>query len=102
MGFALLISDLPQGSLHCEILRDEVQDALTIARPTSAHWAAQIVKHVRSLGLPAPFTHDGTAVQLAQLVLIDESSFLKSTRHAAHADKSSLCCHAAHAGKFKL
>ena len=48
------------------ILRDNVQDAL--AKASSAIWAAQVVKHVQSLGLPAPFAHDGT-------VLIDKSSF---------------------------
>ena len=26
----------------------------------AANWAAQVVKHVRLLGLPAPFAHDGT------------------------------------------
>ena len=38
--FALRISDLPQGSFHCEILTDNVQDAL--AKPSSANWAAQV------------------------------------------------------------
>ena len=71
VGFALRVSDLPPGSLHREILKDNVQDAL--AKPSSANWAAQVVKHVRSLGLPAPFAHDGT-------VLSDKSSF---RRHAA-------------------
>ena len=71
VGFALRISDLPPGSLHREILRDHVQNAL--AKPSSANWAAQVVKHVRSLGLPAPCAHYGT-------VLIDKSSFC---RHAA-------------------
>ena len=46
-----------------------MQDAL--AEPSSANWAAQVVKHVRSLGLPV--AHDGT-------VLIDKPSF---RRHAA-------------------
>ena len=71
MGFALWVSDLPPGSLHREILKDDLQDGL--AKPSSANWAAQVVKHVRLLGLPAPFAHDGT-------VLIDKSSF---RRHAA-------------------
>ena len=73
VGFAVRVSGLPQGSLHRDILKTNVQDAL--AKPSSAIWAAQGVKHVRSLGLPAPFATDGT-------VLIDKSSF----RH--HADKS--------------
>ena len=71
VGFALRVSDLPPGSLHREILMGNVQDAL--AKPSSASWAAQVVKHVRSRGLPAPFAHDGT-------VLIVKSSF---RRHAA-------------------
>ena len=37
--FALRISDLPQVSPHCEILTDNVQDAL--AKPSSANWAAK-------------------------------------------------------------
>ena len=41
MGFALRVSDLPRGSLHREILADNVQDAL--AEPSSANWAAQVV-----------------------------------------------------------
>ena len=68
------VSHLPRGALHQEILCDNVQDAL--AKPSCANWAAQVVKHVRSLGLPAPFAHDGT-------VLIDKSSFC---RHAAGKD----------------
>ena len=71
VGFALRVSDLPRGSLHREILADNVRDAL--AEPSSANWAAQVVRHVRALGLPAPFAPDGT-------VLIDKSSF---HRHAA-------------------
>ena len=70
-SFALRNYGLPQGLLHHEILRDDVQDAR--AEPSSANWAAQVVKHVWSLGLPAPFAHDGT-------VLIDKPSF---RRHAA-------------------
>ena len=65
-GFALRVSDLPRGSLHLEILADNVHDPL--AKPSSANWAARVVKHVRSLGLPAPFAPDGT-------FLIDKSSF---------------------------
>ena len=56
--------------MHCELLTDNV---LSVAKPSSANWAAQVVKHVRPLGLPAPFAHDGT-------VLIDKPSF---RRHAA-------------------
>ena len=74
VGFALQVSDLPWSSLHRETLADNVQYAL--AEPSSANWAAQIVRHVRSLGLPALLAPDGT-------VLIDKSSF---RRHAA--DKS--------------
>ena len=58
---------VPQGALNRAVLTDNVQDAL--AQPSSASWAAQVVKHVRSLGLPAPFAHDCTA-------LIDKSSFV--------------------------
>ena len=78
LRFALRISDLPQGSLHDEILRGNVQDAL--AKPSSAHWAAhwQVVKHVRSLGLPAPSSKKAIADDGA--ILIDRSS---PRRHAA-------------------
>ena len=71
VGFALQASDLPRSSLHRAILADNVQDAL--AEPSSTNWAAQVVKHVKLLGLPAPFAPDGT-------VLIDKPTF---------------CCHAA-------
>ena len=71
VGCALRASDLPQSSLHREILAGNVQDAL--GKPSSANWAAQVVKHIRSFGLSAPFAPDGT-------VLIDKSSFC---RHAA-------------------
>ena len=60
VGFALRVSDLPQGLLHPDILTNNVQDAL--AKPSSANWAAQVVKHVRSLGLPAPLAPDGTVL----------------------------------------
>ena len=82
-GVALQVSDLPQGSLHRELLTDNVQDAL--AKPSSANWAAQVVKHVRSLGLPAPFAHDGT-------VLIDKPSF---RRHAGKSHEAWQGLHAA-------
>ena len=71
VGFALRVSGLPPDSLHRTILKDKVHDAL--AKPSSANWAAQVVKHVWSLSLPAPFAHDGT-------VLIHKSSL---RRHAA-------------------
>ncbi len=48
VGFALRMSDQPQGSLHHEVLCDNVQDAL--ARPSSANWSSHHVKHVWSLG----------------------------------------------------
>ena len=47
------------------MLRDNLQDAL--ARSCCAVWAAQVVKHVRPLGLSSRFAHDGT-------VLINNSS----------------------------
>ena len=71
VGFALRIFDLPWGYLLCEDLRGNVQDAL--ARTSCANQAAQVVTHVRSLGLPVPSAHDG----------------------AFFIDKSSFCCHAA-------
>ena len=45
-SFALRNYGLPQGLLHHEILRDDVQDAR--AEPSSANWAAQVDKHVQS------------------------------------------------------
>ena len=83
VGFALRISDLPQGALHREILADNVRDAL--AKPSSANWAAQNVKHVRSLGLPAPFAHDGT-------VLFDKSSFRRHAAGKSHEGWQGLHC----------
>lgn len=38
------------------------------AKPAAGNWAAQVIRQFRSLGLPAPFAHDGT-------VSIDKSSF---------------------------
>ena len=64
--FAVRMPGMPSGSLHHEILRDNVLDAF--ARPSVGNWAAQVIRHFRSLGLPAPFAHDGT-------VSTDKSSF---------------------------
>ena len=57
-----IMSDLPQGSRHREILQEKVQDALARSDlgGSSAKWIAQLVKHVWSSGLPAPFAHDDT------------------------------------------
>ena len=67
--FALRPSDLPRGALYCEILRDDVQDAL--ARPSFG--TDQVVKHFQSLGMPATTAHSVTTLN----------------------DKSRFCCHAA-------
>ena len=64
--FAVQLSGMPSGSLHRDILRDNVLDAFP--KPAAGNWAAQVIKQFRSLGLPAPFAHDGT-------VSIDKSSF---------------------------
>ena len=60
MAFAVRVFDLLRDALHREILEDSMQDAL--AGPSCPTWAAQVVKHVQSLGLPAP---SGIHVQLS-------------------------------------
>ena len=64
--FAVRMSGMPSGSLHCDILRLNVLDAF--AKPSVGNRAAQVIKPFWSLGLPAPLAHDGT-------VSIDESGF---------------------------
>ena len=64
--FAVQLSAMPSGSLHRDTLRDNILDAF--AKPAAGNWAAQVIRQFRSLGLPAPFAHDGT-------VSIDKSSF---------------------------
>ena len=64
--FAVQLSGMPSGSLHHDTLRGNVLDAF--AKPSVGSWATQVIRQFRSLGLPAPFAHDGT-------VSIDKSSF---------------------------
>ena len=56
--FAVRMSGMPSGSLHCEILRNNILGAF--AKPSVGNWAAQVIRHFQSLGLPAPLAHDGT------------------------------------------
>ena len=64
--FAVRMSGMPSGSLHRDILWDNVLDAF--AKPSVGNWAAQVIKHFWFWGLPAPFAPDGT-------VSIDKSRF---------------------------
>ena len=65
MRFAVRASGMTSKSMHHDILRDNVLDAF--AKPSSGNLAAQVIKQNGSLGLLAPFTHDGA-------VAIDKSS----------------------------
>ena len=49
---------MPEGSLHRDILKDNVLDAF--AKPSAGNWAAHVMNHFRSLGLPAPFPPDAS------------------------------------------
>ena len=55
--FAVRVSDVPLGSLYHGFMRDNILRAFF--RPSMDNWAAQVIKHVRSLGLPAPLTRNG-------------------------------------------
>ena len=59
-------SEMPEGSLHRDVLKDNVLDAF--AKPSAGNWAAEDIKDFWSLGLPAPFAPDAS-------VYIDKNSF---------------------------
>ncbi len=53
LGFAHRLAGMPEGSLHADILNDNVLDA--VQSPSIDNWAAGVQRQYVSLGLPSPF-----------------------------------------------
>ena len=57
LGFMRRLSLVPEGSLHLDILRDNIADA---RQPlVCAHWAAGVNRQFRDLGMGSPFILSG-------------------------------------------
>ena len=57
LGFMRRLSLLPEGSLHLDVLRDNIADA---RQPLMcANWAAGVDKEFRGLGMGSPFVSSG-------------------------------------------
>ena len=51
------LSNMPQSSIHVDILRDNVSAAQQ--HPMCGNWAAGIVRQYAGLGMPSPFSSSG-------------------------------------------
>ena len=60
MGFMRRLSNMPAGSLHLDILKDNITDAGR--QSACGNWAKGIVAQFRELGLRSPFTSAGIGV----------------------------------------
>ena len=49
------LSNMPEGSIHAEVLRDNIADAQE--HPSFGNWAGDIIKQYRRLGMASPFLH---------------------------------------------
>ena len=52
-----LLSNMPEDSIHAEILRDNIADAQE--HPSYGNWAGTIVKLYSCLGMASPFLSSG-------------------------------------------
>ena len=52
------LSNMPEDSIHIEILRDNIADAQN--HPSYGNWAGEIVKQYSRLGMALPFLFFGT------------------------------------------
>ena len=57
IGFMHCLSNLPDDSIHAEILRDNIADARQ--HPSCGNWAGGIVKQYSRLGMASPFSSSG-------------------------------------------
>ena len=57
IGFMHRLSNMPEDSIHAEILRDNIADAQK--RPSYGNWAGGIVEQYRRLGMASPFSSSG-------------------------------------------
>ena len=58
IGFMHRLSNMPEDSIHAEILRDNIADAQE--HPSYGNWAGGIVKQYSRLGMVSPFSSSGT------------------------------------------
>ena len=59
IGFMHRLSNMPEDSIHAEILRDNIADAQE--HPSCDNWAGSIVKQYSRLGMASPFSSSGIA-----------------------------------------
>ena len=57
LGFMHRLSNMPQSSIHVDILRDNISAAQQ--HPMCGNWAAGIVRQYAGLGMPSPFSSSG-------------------------------------------
>ena len=57
IGFMHRLSNMPEDSVHAEILRDNIADAQE--HPSYGNWAGGIVKQYSRLGMVSPFSSSG-------------------------------------------
>ena len=57
IGFMHRLSNMPEDSIHAEILRDNIADAQE--HPSYGNWAGGIVKQYNCLGMVSPFSSSG-------------------------------------------
>ena len=57
IGFMHCLSNMPEDSIHAEILRDNIADAQE--HPSYGNWAGGIVKQYSRLGMVSPFSSSG-------------------------------------------
>ena len=51
------LSNMPEDSIHAEVLRDNIADAQEY--PSYGNWAGGIIKQYRRLGMASPFSSSG-------------------------------------------
>ena len=57
LGFMHRLSVMPEGSIHVDILKDNISAAQQ--HPMCGNWATGIVRQYASLGMPSPFSSSG-------------------------------------------
>ena len=54
IGFMHCLSNMPEDSIHAEVLRDNIADAQE--HPSYGNWAGDIIKQYRRLGMASTFS----------------------------------------------